>query len=57
MTSMSNSISGMRMMSEPLATPACRAIQPALRPMTSTTITRWWLAAVVWTRSIASVAV
>ena len=49
-------ISGIRITSPPAAMPACRAIQPASRPMTSTSITRWWLAAVVWIRSIASVA-
>jgi hypothetical protein len=54
--SRSNGISGMRMMSEPEATPAWRASQPAFRPMTSTTMTRWCEAAVVWTRSRASVA-
>ena len=37
--------------------PAWSAIQPACRPITSSTITRSWLAAVVWSRSSASVAV
>ena len=36
--------------------PAYRAIQPAWRPITSSTITRSWLAAVVCSRSRASVA-
>ena len=34
--------------------PACSAIQPAWRPMTSTTSTRWCDSAVVCSRSIAS---
>lgn len=55
-TSRSNGISGMRMMSAPDATPACSASHPAFLPMTSTTITRWCEAAVVCTRSSASVA-
>lgn len=37
----SKGISGRRITSAPEATPECRAIQPALRPMTSTTMTRW----------------
>ncbi len=37
--------------------PASAAIQPAWRPITSHTITRWWDSAVVASRSIASVAV
>ena len=41
----------------PPAMPAYVAIQPAWRPMTSTTITRSWLSAVVWSRSMASVAI
>ena len=40
----------------PPAMPECRAIQPAWRPMTSTTRARWWDSAVVCSRSIASVA-
>ena len=36
--------------------PACRAIQPAWRPITSTTSTRWCDSAVVCSRSIASLA-
>ena len=40
----------------PPAMPACRAIQPACRPITSTTSTRWCDSAVVCRRSIASVA-
>ena len=53
---MSNGTSGMRMMFAPPAMPACSAIQPACRPMTSTISTRWWLSAVVCRRSMASVA-
>src|SRR5215467_6701359 len=41
----------------PPATPACRAIHPALRPITSTISARWWLSAVVCSRSIASIAI
>ena len=37
---MLNGISGIRMMSLPEAIPECSAIHPALRPITSTTITR-----------------
>src|SRR5438477_369287 len=44
----------MRMMCAPPAMPACSAIQPASRPMTSMSMTRWWLSAVVWRRSMAS---
>ena len=40
----------------PPAMPECRAIQPACRPITSTTRTRWWDSAVVCSRSMASVA-
>ena len=40
----------------PPAMPECRAIQPAWRPITSTTSTRWWDSAVVCSRSMASVA-
>ena len=36
--------------------PACSAIQPACRPITSTISARWWLSAVVCSRSIASIA-
>ena len=36
--------------------PACSAIHPVWRPITSSTMMRSWLAAVVWRRSIASVA-
>ena len=52
-----NGISGMRMMWAPLATPAYSAIQPASRPITSTTNTRLCEAAVVNRRSIDSVAI
>src|SRR3954465_6017759 len=34
--------------------PACRAIQPACRPITSTTRARWWLSPGVCSRSMAS---
>ena len=54
--SMSNGRSGMRMMFAPPARPQCRAIQPAWRPITSTTSTRWCDSAVVCSRSIASIA-
>ena len=47
---------GSRITSAPPASPECSAIQPAWRPITSTTITRLWLSAVVCSRSIASVA-
>ena len=43
-------------MSAPPAMPLTTAIQPVWRPITSTTITRLWDSAVVWSRSIASVA-
>ncbi len=54
---MSNGRSGIRITSAPPASPECSAIQPAWRPITSTIITRLWLSAVVWSRSIASVAI
>ena len=44
------------MTSAPPATPAPSASQPALWPITSTTMIRWWLWAVEWSRSTASVA-
>ena len=44
------------MMFAPPAIPACSAIHPAWRPITSTISTRWWLSAVVCSRSMASVA-
>jgi hypothetical protein len=47
----------MRITSAPPASPEYSAIQPAWRPMTSTIITRLWLSAVVWSRSMASVAI
>ena len=47
----------MRIAWAPPASPDSRAIQPAWRPMTSTTITRSCDSAVVWSRSIASVAI
>jgi hypothetical protein len=40
----------------PPAIPACSAIQPACLPITSTISARWWLSAVVCSRSIASMA-
>ena len=54
--STSNGFSGIRMTLAPPAIPACSAIQPACRPMTSTTRVRWWLSPVVCSRSIASIA-
>ncbi len=56
-SSRSKGCSGMRMASAPPAMPAYRAIQPALRPITSTSITRLWLSAVLCSRSMASVAI
>ena len=53
---MSNGCSGMRITLAPPATPACSAIQPAFRPITSTISARWWLSAVVCSRSMASMA-
>ena len=50
-------ISGMRMTSPPPATPAESASQPAECPMSSTTMTLLCELAVVWRRSIASVAI
>ncbi len=47
----------MRMTSAPPATPEFKAMKPALRPMSSTTITRPWAWAVGWSLSMASVAV
>ena len=55
-SSMSKGCSGMSTMLAPPAMPECRAIQPAWRPITSTTRTRWCDSAVVCSRSIASVA-
>ena len=49
--------SGIRITSAPPAMPLMTAIQPAWRPITSTTITRLCDSAVVWRRSIASVAI
>ena len=40
----------------PPARPACSAIQPAWRPITSTISARWCDSAVVCSRSIASIA-
>ena len=47
----------MRITSAVAATPAKSAIQPALRPMSSTTMTRLWASAVECSRPMASVAV
>ena len=47
----------MRIACAPPARPDSSAIQPAWRPITSTTITRSCDSAVVWRRSIASVAI
>ena len=44
-------------MCAPEASPALSAIQPAWRPITSTSMTRWWDSAVLCSRSIASVAI
>jgi hypothetical protein len=41
----------------PPAMPECRAIQPACRPITSTTSARWCDSAVVCRRSMASTAI
>ena len=46
----------MRITFAPPARPACRAIQPAWRPITSTISVRLWLSAVVWSRSIDPIA-
>ena len=56
-SSMSNGRSGISTTVAPPAMPAWVAIHPLWRPMTSTTITRSWLSAVVCSRSIASVAI
>jgi hypothetical protein len=53
---MSNGCSGISTMLAPPASPQCRAIQPACRPITSTITARWWDSAVVCSRSIASMA-
>ena len=49
--------SGIRIASAPPAMPLITAIQPVCRPITSTTMTRLCDSAVVWSRSIASVAI
>ncbi len=51
----SNSSSGSRITCAPPAIPPCSAIQPACRPMISTTMTLSWLRAVVSSLSSASV--
>src|SRR6478736_4166249 len=53
---MSKGCSGISTVLAPPAMPACRAIHPACRPITSTTSTRWCDSAVVWRRSMASMA-
>lgn len=53
---MSKGCSGISVMWAPEAMPALRAIQPACRPITSTSITRWCDSAVLCRRSMASVA-
>ena len=50
-------ISGIRITSAVPASPLCSAMNPASRPITSSTITRSWLSAVVCSLSIASIAV
>ena len=47
----------MRITAAPPAMPDQVAMWPAWRPMTSTTITRWWDSAVVCSRSMASTAI
>ena len=47
---------GIRITLAPPAMPEWMAIQPACRPITSTISARWWLSAVVCSRSMASVA-
>jgi hypothetical protein len=53
-SSMLSGTSGMRIAWAPAAMPACSAIQPTCRPMTSATMHRWWESPVVRRRSIAS---
>ena len=53
---MSNGRSGIRITLAPPASPACSAIQPAWRPITSTISALWCDSAVVCSRSIASMA-
>jgi hypothetical protein len=48
--------SGMQIAWAPAAMPACSAIQPTWRPITSATMHRWCESPVVRRRSIASVA-
>ena len=54
--SMSKGSSGVITRCAPAAIPEFSAIQPACRPITSTSSTRWWDSAVVCSRSIISVA-
>jgi hypothetical protein len=53
---MSKRTSGMRIAFAPPAIPACSAIQPACRPITSTINARWCDSAVLCSRSMASMA-
>jgi len=55
--SVENLTSGIKTAAAPPAIPACRAIHPAWRPITSTTSARWCDSAVVCRRSIASTAI
>ena len=50
-------ISGIRITSAPPASPAPSVSQPARWPIISATMIRWWLWAVLWSRSMASVAI
>ena len=54
---MSKGSSGISTMVAPPAMPAQVAMWPTWRPITSTTMTRSWDSAVVWSRSMASVAI
>ena len=56
MSSIDIGTSGMQIACAPAAMPACRAIQPTWRPMTSATMQRWCESPVVRRRSMASVA-
>ena len=55
--SMVHGISGMRITCAAPDTPECSAMKPAWRPITSSTMTRSWLSAVVCSLSMASSAV
>ena len=56
MSSIDIGTSGMQIAWAPAAIPACRAIQPTCRPITSATMQRWCESPVVRRRSMASVA-